>query len=177
MEIVSHPLVAGDVTEFRGRPRKRIEIVTGIVQGPDAALPDLHPWVRHCHRHLRIGEFHPRVAGKGDVGVVHVRGHLDVLRHDHLDARIHVTHHIVMVLRVVEDVHVGHPADFAGARHVGFAREHLAAVFRRVDDEGRVPVVPVAHFLAVVVALRLDLLSVRVRIESLIERILAGMHG
>ena len=156
---------------------ERVGVVTRVVQRPDAALPNLHPRIRHRRRHFRIGEFHPGVAGKGDVGMVDVRGHLDVLRHDHLDVRIHVAHHVIVVLGVVQNVHVRDPAHLARARHVGFAREHLASVLRRVDDEGRVPVVPVAHFLAVVVGLRLDFLSVRIRIQGLIERILAGVHG
>lgn len=89
-----------------------------------------------------MSELHPRVTGKRHVGMkFDVRGHLDVLRDDHLDVRIDVFHHVIVVLGVVQNVHVGDPADFAGARHVGLAGEHFASVLRRVDDQGRITMV------------------------------------
>ncbi len=82
-----------------------------------------------------------------------------------------------MVLGVVEHVDVDDPAELAGGRHVGLAGEDLASVLGSIDDQGRIAVVPVADFLAVVVRLGLDFLAVRVRIQRDVERILSGMHG
>ena len=79
LEVVPHPLIPGHVRQLRRHPGKGVEVVARVVQRPDPALPDLHPGIRHRHRHFGIGELHPGVRGKGDVVMVHVRRHLDVL--------------------------------------------------------------------------------------------------
>jgi hypothetical protein len=86
----------------------------GVVEGPDPALPDLHPRIGDRDRHFWIGELHPGVRGECDVIVVDVRGHLDVLTDQGLDVRIDVAHHVIMVLGVAEHVHVDHPAKLLG---------------------------------------------------------------
>ncbi|MCG3768740.1 MAG: hypothetical protein JW394_0859 [Nitrospira sp.] len=109
--------------------------------------------------------------------MIHIRGHLDVLSDQGLDVRVDVAHHVVMVLGVVEHVHIDHPAELARRRHVRLAREHLTPVLRGIDDQGGVAVVPVPDFLAVVIRLGLDFLTVRVRIQRDIEWILTRVHG
>ena len=147
-------------------PAKRVEVVAGVVQGPDPALPDLNPGIGNRHRHFGIGELHPGVRGEGDIVMVHVRGHLDVLTDQGLDVRIDVPHHVIVVLGVVEHVHVDHPAELARGRHVRLAREHLAPILRRAHDQGGIAMVPVADLFAVVIGVGLDFLAVRVRIEA-----------
>ena len=176
LEVVAHTLVARHVRQLGGHAGERVEVVAGVVERPDAALPHLHPRVRHRHRHFRIGELHPAVGGKGDVVVVDVRGHLDVLGDQGLDVRIHVAHHVIVVLGVVQHVDVDDPAELAGGRHVGLAGEDLASILGGIDDQGRIPVVPVADFFAVVVRLGLDFLAVRGGVRRDVERIFAGVH-
>ena len=176
VEHAAEARIPGHFRQLGGDAGEGVRIVAGVVQRADAALPDLDPRIGDRARHFRIGELHPAVTRKRHVGMVDVRGHLDVLGDDHLDVRIDVFHHVIVVFGVVQNVHVGHPADFAGARHVGLAGEHLAAVLRRVDDQGRIAMVPVADFFTIVVRAGLDLFAVGIRIQGQVERILTGMH-
>ncbi len=176
-EVILHALVACHVRKLGGNTRKGIQVVTGVVQRADAPFPDLDPRVGNRDGHFRVSELHPGITGKGNVVVVDVGRHFDVLRDETFDIRIDVAHHVVMVLGVVQHVDVCHPAELARGRHVRLAGKDLAPILRRIDDQGRVTMVPIAYFFAVIVRLGLDLLPMGIRIQRNVEGIFARVYG
>ena len=107
--------------------------------------------------------------------MIHVGRHFDVLRDQTFQVRVDVSHHVVVVLGVVEHVDIDDPAEFAGGRHVRLPREDLAAILRSIDDQGRITMIPIPNLFPVIVGLGLDFFPVSIRIQRDIERIFAGM--
>ena len=97
--------------------------------------------------------------------MVDVGGHFHILRHQRFDVRIHVLHHVIMVLRVVQHVHVGHPPEFTRRRHVRLPGKHPPAILGRVHNQRRIAVVPVGHFFAVVIPFDMDFFAMRIGIR------------
>ena len=171
IEVVAKALVAGHVGKRIGDPGKNHQVILAVKDRRDAAFPDLQERIRTARGDFQSLELDPRVCRQGDVRVFDGRGHLDVNRDDHLDVGVDVLDHAIGPLGVVDQVHVGEDHGFGGRRHVGFAGEDLAAVFRRVDDQCQVAVVPISRLLVLGVGVGMDFFAVRALVEIEVKRV------
>ena len=172
LEVVPEPPVARHFGQLRGHPGHRVQIVPRVIQRPNAALPHLEPRIRHRRRMLRIRKLHPRIHPKRDIVVVDVGGHFHILRHQRFDMGIHILHHVIVVLGVVQHVDVGHPPEFRRRRHVRLPRKHPPAILRRIHDQRRIAVVPVRHFFPVVIPFDMDFFAMHIRVRRDLKRVL-----
>ena len=172
LPVVVEAVVAQQVAQAGCQFGQDADVVPGVVQRRDAALPDLQEGVGAGGGDLQRLELNPGVGGQGEVGVLDGGRHLDVDRDDQLHVGVDVLDHVVVVLGVVEQVDVGEEHHLGRCRHVGLAGEHLAAVLGRLNNERAVAVVPVGRLLVAGEAADGDLLAVGFGVQVGVEGVL-----